>query len=107
MRLIERIFDKLRWPDPKPSEGIVIEDQIGVLKAIAKEPGSIIKDEEPYRAGKPLRYRTVQRLLELGQLTNGQDDRSIAYSHIVRDVGLPYITLTARGWERITVKLDL
>ncbi len=106
MNLLERIFANLRWPDPKPTEGIVIEDQIGVLQAIAQQPGSIIKDEEPYRAGKPLRYRTVQRLLGLGQLTNGQDDRSIAYSHIVRDIGLPYITLTARGWDRITVKLD-
>ncbi len=95
MRLLERIFDKLRWPDPKPSEGIVIEDQIGVLKAIAKEPGSIIKDEEPHRAGKPLRYRTIQRLLEMEQLVSFRDDG-----------GTSYITLNARGWERITVKLD-
>ncbi len=96
MRLIERIFDKLRWPDPEPLlEGSVIEDQIGVLKAIATQPGSIIKDEEPHRAGEPLRYRTVQRLLTLEQLVSGRDDR-----------GISYITLTARGWERITVKLD-
>ncbi len=73
----------------------MIEDQIGVLRAIAKEPGSIIKDEEPHRAGKPLRYRTIQRLLELEQLVSGRADR-----------GIDYITLTARGWDRITVKLD-
>ncbi len=98
MTLLERwaeILNSLRWPDSKPSEGIVIEDQIGVLQAIAQQPGSIIKDEEPHRAGKPLRYRTIQRLLELGQLVSGRDDR-----------GINYITLTARGWERITVKLD-
>ncbi len=95
MNLLERIFDKLRWPDPKPTEGIVIEDQIGVLQAIATQPGSIIKDEEPHRAGKPLRYRTIQRLLELEQLVSGRDDR-----------GIDYITLTARGWDRITVRLD-
>ena len=99
MTLLERwaeILNSLRWPDPKPTEGIVIEDQIGVLKAIAKEPGSIIKDEEPYRAGKPLRYRTIQRLLELEQLVLGREDLR----------GIDYITLTARGWDRITVKLD-
>ena len=100
MNLLERIFANLRWPDPKPSEGIVIEDQIGVLRAIAKEPGSIIKVntiDVPYRAGKPLRYRTVQRLLELEQLT-------LQRAHDGSDLTL--ITLTARGWERITVKLD-
>ncbi len=104
MTLLERwaeILNSLRWPDPKPPEGIVIEDQIGVLKAIAKQPGSIIKDEEPhslvlvFRAGKALRYRTIHRLLEMEQLVIGRDDR-----------GINYITLTARGWERITVKLD-
>ena len=95
MNLLEQIFAKLRWPDPKPTEGIVIEDQIGVLKAIAKEPGSIIKDEAPHRAGKPLRYRTIQRLLNLEQLVSGRDDR-----------GIDYITLSARGWDRITVRLD-
>ncbi len=100
MRLIKRIFDKLRWPDPKPSEGIVIEDQIGVLKAIAKQPGSIIRVEDPslpYRADKPLRYRTVIRLIEMDQLT---------IQHADDATGTNYITLTARGWERITVKLD-
>ncbi len=98
MRLLERIFDKLRWPDPKPTEGILIEDQIGVLKAIAEQPGSIIKGgpaSEPYRAGKPLRYRTVERLLGLEELRIGRDLS-----------GIEYITLTARGWDRITVKLD-
>ncbi len=93
---LEQLFSKLRWPDPKPTEGIVIEDQIGVLKAIAKEPGSIIKDVEPHRAGKPLRYRTIQRLLELKQLVLGREDLR----------GIAYITLTARGWDRITIKLD-
>ncbi len=98
MNLLERIFANLKWPDPKPSEGIVIEDQIGVLKAIAKQPGSIIrvgKNDEPYRADKPLRYRTVQRLFDLEELRNHRDPS-----------GIEYITLSARGWERITVKLD-
>jgi hypothetical protein len=95
MSLLDRVAEvlhSLRWSDLKPSEGIVIEDQIGVLRAIAHSPGSIIKDEEPHRAGKPLRYRTIQRLLKLEQLTNGLDDR-----------GIGYITLTAEGWDRIVV----
>jgi hypothetical protein len=91
-RLSEILSDwKLQFPDPKPSEGIVIENQVLVLRAIAHQPGSIIKDEEPYRAGKPLRYRTVRRLLDLGLLTSGRDDR-----------GIDYITVTPKGWDRIT-----
>ena len=91
MNLLKRIFANLRWPDSKPSEGIVIEDQIGVLQAIAEQPGSIIKDEEPHRAGKPLRYRTVQRLLALDDLVYHRTDN-----------GTLYIVVTSKGWERIT-----
>jgi hypothetical protein len=92
VNLLERIFDKLRLPDPKPSEGIVIEDQEGVLEAIAQQPGSIIKMSNPYRAGKPLRYRTVMRLLDREDLviTVAADLESTAY-----------ITLTAKGWDRL------
>ena len=71
----------------------MIEDQIGVLKAIAEQPGSMIRGNEPYRADQPLRYRTVQRLLATHDL------------HIQRadDVeSTTVITLTAFGWERIT-----
>ena len=76
----------------------MIEDQIGVLKAIAKEPGSVIPFEDPPRAGgKPIRFRTVRRLVELDQLwvTQANHNNNL------------YLTLTARGWDRITVKLDL
>ena len=77
----------------------MIEDQIGVLQAIAKQPGSIIKDEKPHRAGKPLRYRTVKRLLDMGDLSTGR-----GYNSSGTDVtlGYEYITLTSAGWERIT-----
>jgi hypothetical protein len=94
MNLLERIFDKLRLPDPKPSEGIVIEDQIGVLRAIAAQPGSVIRAEEPYRAGKPLRHRTVERLLATHDLHIQRADVFMETAAV--------ITLTAFGWERIT-----
>ena len=93
MNLLERIFANLRWPDPKPSEGIVIEDQIGVLRAIAKQPGSMIRADDPYRAGKPLRHRTVDRLLTMHHLHIQRADDIESTS---------VITLTAFGWERIT-----
>jgi len=101
MTLLERwaeILTSLRWPDPKPTEGgIVIEGQLEVLKAIAKEPGSVIPFENSPRAGdRPIRFRTVRRLVELDQL---------GIRHSDQDNNL-YLTLTARGWERITVKLD-
>ncbi len=97
MNLLERIFANLRWPDPKSTEGILIEDQIGVLQAIAKEPGSVIPFEDPPRAGdRPIRFRTVRRLVELDQLWITQADHNNNL----------YLTLTARGWDRITVKLD-
>jgi hypothetical protein len=92
MNLLERIFDKLRWPDPKPSEGIVIEDQIGVLKAIAEQPGSVIRADNLW-AGKPLRHRTVERLLAMHDLFLQRADDMESTS---------VITLTAFGWERIT-----
>ena len=93
MRFPDWIIDFLKWPDLRPTESIVIETQEAVLKAIARQPGSIITGEEPYRADKPLRYRTVQRLLTL-------EDLSIGRGYDIS--GTDYITLTAQGWERIT-----
>ena len=96
MNLLERIFANLRFPDPKPSEGHMIESQEAVLKAIARQPGSSIHGEEPFKADRPLRYRTVQRLLELGDL---------AFQRADDFEGTSYIVVTAQGWDRIT-KID-
>ncbi len=100
MNLLERIFSNLRWPDPE-SEDFVIESQDAVLKAVARQPGSAIKADEPYRADRPLRYRTVQRLLEFGDLAFQRADDA---------EGTTYIIVTAQGWNRITgdrhIKVD-
>ena len=94
-RLVE-IIDNLEWPDPKASEGPVIESQVAVLRAIARQPGSVILYEDPARAGtKPIRFRTIRRLVELGDLEIHQSDQSQKL----------YLVLSNEGWDRIT-KVD-
>ncbi len=74
----------------------MIESQEAVLKAIARQPGSSIHGDEPFKADKPLRYRTVQRLLELEDLALQRADDND---------GTTFIIVTAQGWDRIT-KID-
>lgn len=89
---------RIQYLDPKRTEGSVIENQVAVLKVIAQQPGSVIPYVDPPRAGnKPIRFRTVRRLVELDQLGIRQSDLNNSL----------YLFLTARGWERITVKLDV
>ena len=89
------VIARLEFPDsPSSQDPPMLESQTFVLRAIAEQPGSVIRAMEPYRAGdKPLRARTVERLLATHEL------------HIQRadDVGgTTFITLTAFGWDRIT-----
>lgn len=96
-RLAE-IINSVEWPDPKPTEGSVIESQMLVLKAIAERPGSVIAwSETPRVEDKPIRLRTVERLIDIGELEMRRADDAD---------GTLYVQLTVKGWDRITKKVD-
>ena len=100
MTLLDRlaeIFTSLSWPDSKTAEVSVIERQESVLYIIAQQPGSVIAWSENLRAGdKPIRLRTVTRLVDMGELEILRADNP---------EGTLYVQLTIAGWDRIA-KVD-
>ena len=99
-RLAE-VIGSLEWPDPKPlslKDPSMIERQESVLRVIAQRPGSaIVWSETPRADERPIRLRTVERLVDMGELEILRADNA---------EGTLYIQLTAKGWDRITKKMD-
>ncbi len=93
VRLISGVKSSLLlFKDP-----LILEKQNDVLKAVAQQPGSAVAWSDRMRAGdKPLRLRTIERLIELGDL---EIRRADDYE------GTMYLQLTVQGWDRV-VKID-